>query len=177
MVKRSVSGLLAIDFFTPGYRVSGHVSTRAQSVADMLNDRLKSYVELEDVYISRVNNPAEIVAAYGHAQLLKDNLLFAIVPGRESLSRMTRSVSYFGRQRLPVWLALPTFEVEGDLQVTGVTSFDMEAFLAKSTGDYLSVANGVARATSWPEVSFEGEAFLVNKTRIDLFCMGEKPDQ
>ena len=177
MAKRSVSGLLAVDFFTPGYRVSGHVSTRAHSVADLLNDRLKSYLELEEVYISRVNNPAEIVATHGHAQLLKDSLLFAIVPGRESLSRMTRSVSYFGRQRLPVWLALPTFEIVGELQVTGVTSFDLEAYLAKSIGDYVPVVNGIARATNWPDVRFEGEAFLVNERRIDLFCMGEPPTQ
>jgi hypothetical protein len=175
MTRRSVSGLIPIDFFTAGYRVSAHLATRAKSVADMLNDKLTSFLDLENVYISRINNPGDIVAAYGQAQLRKDNLAFAIVPVRESLSRMTRSVSYFGRQRHPVWLAMPSFEIEGDLQATGVTSFDPESYLAKSTGEYLSVVKGVARATIWPEVTYSGEAFLVNRDLIDLFCIGDLP--
>jgi hypothetical protein len=175
MAKRSVSGLIAVDFFTPGYRVSGHLSTRAKSVADMLNDRLTSFLDLEEVYISRINNPGEIVTTYARAQLRKDNLIFAIVPVRESLSRMTRSVSYFGRQRHPIWIGMPSFEIEGDLQATGVTSFDPEAYLAKSTGEYLSVVNGLARATIWPQVTYGGEAFLINRDLIDLFCLGEEP--
>jgi hypothetical protein len=177
MARRPTSGLLAVDFFTSGYRISGHVSTRAKSVADMLNERLTSYLALENVYISRISSPGDIIATYAQAQLRKDSLLFAIVPSRESLSRMTRSVSYFGRHRLPVWLALPMFEIEGDLQVTGVTSFDLDAYLAKKTGEYLSVVNGIARPAYWPEVSFSGEAFLINQNCIDLVCLGEDSDK
>ena len=91
MARRTAAGLLPVDFFTRGYRISGHVSTRFDSVGDMLNDRLTSYLEIEDVYISRISSPGNIVATYAHAQLRKSNLLFAIVPGRESLSRATRS--------------------------------------------------------------------------------------
>lgn len=176
MARRSITGKLAVDFFTPGYRVSGHVSTRVKSVADMLNDRLRSYMELEDVYISRISDPGDIIAAYAEAHLRKDNLLFAIVPSRESLSKATRATSYFGRQRLPVWLALPTFDIEGDLQTTGA-SFDLDAFFATSTGDYLSIVDGVAHSTIHPDIDFSGEAFLVNKQAIDLFCLGEEQAQ
>ena len=172
MPPADVSGLLAVDFFTRGYRVSGHISTRVKTVGDILDDRLLSYVELDNVYISRIINPGEIVAAYPLAQLHKSSLLFAITSSEQRLSKVARSISYFGRQSVPVWLALPTFEIEGKLQTAGL-SFDLSMYLAKAPEDFMIVAEGVARVAARPEVTFGGEAFLVNKTRVDLFCWEE----
>jgi len=171
MARRAVTGLLPVDFFTRGYRISGHVSTRVNSVGDMLNDKLTSYLEVENVYVARISSPGDIIASYDHGELRKANLLFAIVPGKESLSRATRSVSYYGKQLLPVWISLPTFEIEGELQAAGM-SFDLEAYLTQSTGDYLAVLNATARTALYPDVTFGGEAFLVNKQCIDVFCLG-----
>jgi hypothetical protein len=172
LARRMASGLLAVDFFINGYRVSGHVSTHVRSVADMLNDTLYSYLELQEVYISRITHPADIIATYSHAKLRKETLLFAIVPIRESLSKAARSVSYFGRERLPVWLALPMFEIEGEVQTMGVP-FDLEAFLAERSGQYVAITDAIARPTNAPDTSFSGEALLVNQRCIDLFCTGK----
>ena len=167
-----VSGLLAVDFFTRGYRVSGHVNTRVRTVGDILDDRLLSYVELDDVYISRISDPGKIVAARSRALLHKDSLLFAIVPSKESLSKAGRSVSYFGKHAHRAWLALPTFEIEGDLRVASL-GLDLRAFLIESVIDYVPILDGVARPSSWPDISFTGEAFLVNKKCIELFSLGD----
>lgn len=172
MTSGTVGGLLAVDFITAGYRISAHVNTRAKSVSDMLNDRLRSYLPLDDVYISRISNPGDIVAAYPRAQLRKDDLLFAIVPIKESISKNTTSGSYFGKQRLRAWLAMPTFEVEGEIQVAGA-QFDLDSYLTKNTADYFPVLEATARATSWPDITYSGKAFLVNKSCIDLFCVNE----
>jgi hypothetical protein len=128
---------------------------------------------LNDVYISRVDNPGEIVAAYGQAQLRKDSLLFAIVPSKERFVQAGRAVSYFGKQQYSVWLALPTFEIEGKFQMTG-RAMNLEAFLTKETDEYVTISEGIARATTWPEITFSGEVFLVNRKSIDLFCLGEE---
>lgn len=172
MVRRNVSGLVPVDFFTRAYRVSGHINTRTRTVADFLNDRLESYLQLDDVYLSRIVNPGEIVAAYPLAQLHKDSLLFAITSSKQRLSKVARSTSYFGRQSVPVWLALPTFEIEGKLQTAGL-SFDLRMYLAKGTEDFMPIVEGVARVAVRPDVTFGGEAFLVNKKRVDLFCWEE----
>lgn len=170
MVRHSVTGLLPVDFFTQGYRISGHVSTRAKTVGDTLNDRLSSYVELQDVYIARVDKPGEIIVSYSYAQLLKDNLLFAIVSAEESFSKAGRSVSYFGKQRTKAWLALATFEIQGFFLMTG-RSADFEAYLAKGVDAYIPIQDGVAQLSGHPDISFSGEAFLVNRLQIDLFCL------
>jgi hypothetical protein len=176
MARRSVAGLLPVDFFTQGYRISGHLSVMGKTVADTLNDRLTSYLELSDVYISRLGNPAEIVTTYAESQLNKDSLLFAIVPAKERLARAGRSTSYFGRELHQVWLALPGLEIEGKFEMTGL-SLDWKAYLAKEVSYYIPVLNGTARLTIQPEISFSGEAFLVNRAHIDLFCIEEEAEQ
>jgi len=173
MVRRSVSGLVVVDFFVGGYRISGHLVAGGKTVGDLLNDRLRSYLELNDVYISRINNPGEIVATYAMAELLKDNVFFAIVPSKERAAQVGKLVSYFGRHRRRVWLVLSAFEIEGDLPVAGL-SLDPEAFLATRESDYILILNGTARAAAWPEVTFSGEVFLVNKRSIDLFCLDKR---
>ena len=173
MSQQSVAGPVVVDFFVHGYRISGRLITRGKAVGDLLNDQLRSYLELRDVYISRINSPAEIAATYSHAQLHKDSLLFAIVPGKERLAQVGRTVSYFGRHRRHVWMALPTFEIEGELQIAGM-SFDPGAFLATGKSDYIPILDGTAQTTIWPDITFSGDLFLVNKKDIDLFCLREE---
>ncbi len=173
LTARQMAGPLAVDFFTRGYRISGHISTRVKTVGDMLNDRLSSYMQLSDVYISRITNPGEITAFYAYSQLLKENLLFAIVSQEESFSKVGRTVSYFGKKRAHAWLALPTFEIEGDFLVTG-RSADFEAYLAKGVDEYIPIQNATARVATMPHITFSGEAFLVNRKNIDLFCLQDQ---
>lgn len=172
MVK-DVSTLLPVDFFTRGYRVSGHVDIRSKTVGDTLNDPLTSYLELADVYIARTNNPGDIIASYRYSQLLKDNLLFAIVSEEESFSKRGRSVSYFGKQKYKAFLALSTFEIEGDFLITG-RSADFEAYLAKGIDWFIPIQDGIARVSEYPNITFSGEAFLVNRKCIELFCLEGK---
>ena len=173
MARRSVSGLLAIELFTHEYRISGHVNVRGKTVGDMLNDRMESYLELRDVYISRIINPGEIVVAHPVAQLRKDGLMFAIVPARERLSKAGRSISYFGKHAQRVWMALPSFEISGDFEVTGL-SLDWKAYVAHGVNDYIPLLHGTARVTLHPEIEFSGAAFLVSRANVDLFCVQDE---
>jgi hypothetical protein len=73
-------------------------------------------------------------------------------------------------------MALPTFEIEGDLQLAGLMSTDLEVWLTKEGEEFIPVVDGVARATIHSDITFGGEAFLVNKRHVDLFCLGEEKD-
>jgi hypothetical protein len=55
-------GLLAADFFTAAYRMSGHVDAGKRRLADILSDRLSDFLLLQDIYVSRIYRPGEIVA-------------------------------------------------------------------------------------------------------------------
>jgi hypothetical protein len=56
--------------------------------------------------------------------------------------------------------------------VTGL-SLDWKAYLAQEVSYYIPIVDATARLTVRPEITFGGEAFLVNRAHIDLFCMEE----
>lgn len=173
MRKKELLGppMLTADFFVENYRISAQVDTRARTLGDILNDTLTSYLTLYNVYLSRVTAPSEIIARYTEAQLRKERLYFVIVPTNEARSKVSRSVSYFGHISYQAWLTLPSYEIEALFRMSAQT--DLHTYLVKGAENFLTIHSPTARVSIAPHLTFSGEAMLVNKTHIDLFCLGE----
>jgi hypothetical protein len=165
-------GFIAADFFTHTYRISARADTRKQSLANHLNDRLTSYLELHETFVSRLHKPSEIVASYNLASLRKDSITFVILAAEKETSER-HVYGYFAKQLYDVFLTVPSFEIRGKLQVTG--KLDLHAFLVKGTEHFISISNPVASPCLFPDISFTGGTVLVNKSRIELFCISETP--
>ena len=87
-------GLITADFFTHTYRISARADTRKRSLADHLNDRLTSYLELYETFVSRLHKPSEIVTNYNLASLRKDGITFVILAAeRRRLNAMPMDIS------------------------------------------------------------------------------------
>jgi hypothetical protein len=166
-------GLQTYDLLIHNYRVSAQVDTRHRTMNDLLNDRLTSYLELFDCYVSRVDQPGQIVAHYPQAMLRKEGISFAIVPEDQSRPSGQRAYSYMGRSRYEVFLALPFFEVKGEMFLPG--KLDLHHLLVKEIEHFFPIGAGTARLALKPDITFEGEAFLVNKERTEFFGVTEPP--
>jgi hypothetical protein len=161
------------DLFIHNYRVSAQIDTRHRTMNDLVNDRLTSYLELFDSYVSRVDQPGQIVAHYPQAMLRKDGISFIIVPEAQSRPSGQRAYSYMGRSRYTAFLALPFFEVNGEMLVHG--KLDLHHFLVKELDQFFPLGAGTARLALAPDITFEGQAFLVNKERTEFFGVTEPP--
>ena len=159
--------------FIHNYRVSAQVDTRHRTMNDLLNDKLTDYLELFDSYISRVDQPGRIVGHYPQAMLRKDGISFVIVPEDQSRPSGQRAYSYIGRARYAAFLALPFFEVKGELLIRG--KLDLRHFLVKGLEHFFPLGEGTAQLALAPDITFEGEAFLVNKERTEVFGVAEPP--
>jgi hypothetical protein len=166
-------GLQTYDLFVHNYRISAQVDTRHRTMNDLLNDRMASYLELFDSYVSRVDQPGRIVAHYPQAMLRKDGVSFVIVPEVQSQPSGQRAYSYSGRSRYKVFLALPFFEVKGEISMTG--KLNLHHFLVKETEQFFPIGTGTAALTLASDITFEGEAFLMNKERTEFFGVTEPP--
>lgn len=166
-------GLQTYDLFIHNYRVSAQVDTRHRTMNDLLNDKLTAYLEVFDSYVSRVDQPGQIVAHYPQAMLRKDGVSFVIVPEEQSRPSGQRAYSYFGRSHYKAFLALPFFEVNGDMLIHG--KLDLHHFLIKELAQFFPIGAGTARLALAPDITFEGEAFLVNKERTEFFGVTEPP--
>jgi hypothetical protein len=161
------------DLFVHNYRVSAQVDTRHRTMNDLLNDRLTDYLEVFDSYISRVDQPGRILAHYPQAMLRKHGISVVIVPEDQSRPSGQRAYSYIGRKRYQAFLALPFLEVKGEMFFRG--KLDLRHFLVKELDQFFPVGEGVVRLALAPDISFEGEAFLVNKERTEFFGVTEPP--
>jgi len=161
------------DLFVYNYRVSAQVDTRNRTMNDLLNDQLASYLELFDSYVSRVDQPGQIVAHYPQAMLRKDGLSFVIVPEDQSRPSGQRAYGYMARSRYKAFLILPFFEVNGELLIQG--KLDLHHFLVKGLDHFFPISAGTARLTFAPDITFEGAALLVNKDRTEFFGVSERP--
>jgi len=76
-------GFVTADFLAHNYRISGEVNVRARPLADSLNDGTTDYLETENVYVSPIQNPADIKASYSSGSLYKNNISMVVLAREE----------------------------------------------------------------------------------------------
>jgi hypothetical protein len=167
--KQTVDWVVA-DFFTHNYRISGRVSTKQRKLASQLNDQSTAFVQIDEAYVSNIQQPAEIATSHSASILYKCNITAVVVARREDglpreLSYGTYLDAYMGR----TFLTIPSFEVEGDLRLS--SKLDLRMVLTSGTDDFVIVLDGRMKSAVRPDVTFSGGAILVNKDHIGAFCL------
>jgi hypothetical protein len=168
MSSAQFGNLIQAEFFTSTHRLSGRVHAGTKPLGDLLNDHSQSYLLVFDVYISRLSEPGEIVAYAPTAFLTKDNLSFVIVPTRQARGP---EQGRYASQQYKALVTLPGVEVQG--KFAGPYRFDIRTFTPATLDTYQVLFEAEARLVSLPDVTFSGEAILVNRTRVESFCLSE----
>jgi len=162
---------VAADFLTVGYRISCRVGVPAGGLHVLLIDPLNSYLELEDAYISRINNPGEIVAHYGNAALRKDNILFIILARREDGDTPKGTGSFLKPVPKQTFLTVPSFEIRGTVETEA--NAGPREILVQTAGRFIPLYKATAATSLSPKNVFSGKLILVNKEKVEAFCIAE----
>ena len=167
VVKRRQPSLITAEFFIHSYRISGSFYVRTRSLGDALYDSTTSYLTLADAYISPISAPTKITARQHDAVIVKSAISFTLTMTREdALRRDQRYGSYSGPQFKPIYITLPFFELEGLIRLPG--RLDPIVLLSSRTEAYLTLIDVTARLSLQPEITYHGEAALVNKHLISM---------
>jgi hypothetical protein len=163
-------GILTADFFTHSYRISGRVGIGASGIYGILGDSTTAYMELEDAYVSRINDPAKIVAHYALSALRKDRISFIVLNRREEGVSVVRAPTrYTQTKTYPVFATVPFFEIRGKIDVLGKLD-TLTNVLVQGMGRFFPIFEATASASLFPDVGFSGEAIVVNKDSVEIFC-------
>ena len=165
-------GLLAADFFTSAYRMSGHVDTGKRRLADILSDRLSDFLLLQDIYVSRIYMPGEIVAHFKTGSLIKKQITFVVLPTEADGLSKDHTYPFLMRQMREVFVTVPSFEIRGSLKIIG--KLDLPALLSIGTDKFMPLLNATASSSLLPQVQFSGPVILVNKSSVEIFCVADK---
>ncbi len=168
---RSASpGRVTADFFSGSYRFSASVVVYKRRLIDVLADRMTDYLDLVDIYVSRINNPGEIVATYPKGSLVKEQIDFILLSSEtEGTSKERFYVP--NRATLPIFVTVPSFEIQGKFQ--WMTDFEVKKIMATDIHKFLPVLEGTATNAYFPQVTFQGPILLVNKIKITLLSVGD----
>ncbi|MFQ5612926.1 MAG: hypothetical protein ACE5H9_12415 [Anaerolineae bacterium] len=163
--------LLTADFFTADYRLSASVNVANRRLADILSDRISDFLEVRNVYVSRINSPGQIIGTYPQGALIKSHINFVVLPTEADGLSKDHTYPAFNRQANPAFMTLPSFEIRGKLQVTG--KLNLRALLAIGTKKFMPLLQATATAALHPDISFSGPVILVNKVAIEVFCLDQ----
>ncbi len=162
-----------LDLFTDAYRVTGHTTVGVGGIHAELANPNSSFLEIKDAYVSRINQPGEIVTSYNVADFRKDNINFIVLQDRRVGfpvgTQHGRSIFTRGRP-VSAFLTVPSFEIAGEINHEGKAT--PREIMVKSTGNYLLVFSAKASASLYPEIAYAGDLIMVSKERIGLFCLG-----
>lgn len=168
-VRRISAGRVTADFFTASYRFSASVVVYNRRLIDVLSDPTTNYLDMVDLYISRINNPGDIVATYQTGTLIKEEINFILLASEAEGTSKQRH--YTGRQNFPIFLSIPSFEIHGQIQ-WGRQDWEARKLLSVDSQRFLPILNAAASNSLFPEVTFQGPLALVNKTKIQVVCSG-----
>jgi hypothetical protein len=163
-------GFVTADFLTNEYRISGEVSIRLRPLSDSLNDVTTDYLEIENIYVSPIQQPADIKAHYQYGSLSKENIVMVILARLEDgLSRSSSYGDYVGHIVHDVFLTVPSFEVRGSLATRG--KIGLRDYMAMQAERFIPIAEATATVSLAPNIRFQGGMLLVNKSHIGIICM------
>jgi hypothetical protein len=166
---------LTADIFADSHRISTQMALRGRVLADSLNDANTSYLELDIAYVSRIDHPGEILADYALSIVRKDRLTFVVVATGLELAIKQNAIAYAYRRQWPVFITVPGFEITG--QIEAPTNIDLRALMAIGVERFIPIFNGKATLSMNQTIQFSGELILINKTAIEVLCIGDKSTQ
>jgi hypothetical protein len=166
---------LNADIFADSHRISTQMALRGRPLSDLLNDSNTSYVELDIAYVSRIDHPGEILADYALSIVRKDRLSFVVIAAGLEMALKQNQSMYLNRRQWPVFVTVPYFEISG--QIEAPANIDLRALMATGVERFIPVFNGTATLSLNQSIQFSGELILINKTSIEVFCIGDKSTQ
>jgi len=169
MQKDLSTNRLVADFLTHSHRISGSINVRQKKLADQLNDQSTSLLHLEEIYISSIGRPGDIMTSHSSSTLRKQNIVAVVVSHQDDgLQREHTYGSYFGAHLHKVFLTVAQFEVEGYLRLSG--RFDLRTVLTSDARGFIPIIDGSIKASVYPDTIFTGGAILINQAYIGALC-------
>jgi hypothetical protein len=166
MSEKSVPKIVVnADFFTEVHRISCQVEVGSTGLIGMMNDVHSSLINVRSAYVSRLSQPAKIIANFEETSLVKGNLSLGIVNRREDLGPQTYVRGGYSKVLSAATMFTCTaFEVRATVEFPA--RFDPDAILVGGTGKFTVAFNATVHSTLHPETPFTAPAIVINRTLV-----------
>jgi len=161
-----------VDLLTDTHRISCRLEAGNLGIIGVLNDVTTSVFQVEDAYISRLQQPAKIIEHRPVVNIAKATLSLALIGRREEIGPQGLARGGY-TQMVPLTVLITTtaFEIHCNLELPG--KLDAGALLAGGTGKYILAYKATIIATTKSEIPYTSEVLIINRQLVETVA----PDQ
>ncbi|MFP3853227.1 MAG: hypothetical protein ACLFWD_02915 [Anaerolineales bacterium] len=140
-----------------------------------MNDRTRTSFEVEGAHLSRLHQPARLVARYPALSMNKRSVLALLPSNRNELGSvsMTRH-GYSSVQQHPVHVLLPGYELKGIMETPG--RLELSSVFVEDEATFTPLYNCRLQAILFPDIEATSPAMLFHSGRVTAISMMKKED-
>jgi hypothetical protein len=158
-----------VDVLTDTHRISCRLEAGNLGIIGVLNDSTSSVFQVEDAYISRLQQPAKIIEHRTTVYIAKATLSLALIGRREEIGPQALARGgYTQMVPLPVLITTTAFEIRGNLELPG--KLDAGALLAGGTGKYVLAYKVTIIATAKSDIPYTSEVLIINRNLVQVIA-------
>jgi len=147
------------------------VVAKGRRLLDLLNDSLTGYVQAQEAQVFRGLDMQQPIASFPTAQVHKSALSMVILIQDEHEAPLSRFYGYV--QKIPhrVFVAVPGYEVEGQLHLPPATK--PTAVVLQDLEPFFPVTQAKLTRTSPPFETMEVPVVMIQRPMVELFCLDD----
>ena len=166
---------ISVELYTATHRVLGRMKAGTTGLYSFMNDRTRSSFEVEGAHISRLHQPARLVARYQTLVMNKRNIVAVLLSTRGELGSVsvTRH-GYSTVQQHPVHVLLPGYELKGVMESPG--RLDLSSVFVEGDATYTPLYSCELQAILFPDIQASSPAMLYHSGRVTAISMIKRDD-
>ncbi len=172
----SAKSVIRVEFYTRSYQVSGDAEVNRWRLADVLNDKTKPYVLLNNAVRIPLGTSAqasnEMARAAHHLQVMKDAIVFAIpheTPEMELAKQQYLAGLYADRSQVEATSVTPPFEVRGMVHLRRLAH--LKQALEDLPVDFMPMTHVEAIYLPDPRLRIGADLAVINRRVAELFAL------
>lgn len=166
---------ISVEIYTASHRVLGRVDPGSGGMYTFMNDRTRSIVEVEGAHLSRLHQPARLVARYPTLTLNKRNVAGMLLSNRSELGSVSMTRHGYSTVRSHwVHVLLPGYELRGMLETMG--RLEMSTIFTESDVVFTPLYHAQLEAILFPDIEASGPALLFHSGRVTAMTPMRRED-
>jgi hypothetical protein len=153
-----------IVMFTSRHSITGELVLKDKRLSDHINERVDTMLNLRNVTISRLDNPARILHKITTAVIPKSGIVLIFEPAQKAIPPSNRFFGYIKKEKHEVFMVMDGMEVRGILHTQ--INPDFRLVLVNSPDAFLPITQATIHLEANPDMTFSQEAILFNTQRV-----------
>jgi len=162
MIEASIDYQVVV--FTNRHSITGELVLKDKRLSDHINERVDTLLNLRNVTIARLDNPARILHKMQTAVVPKPAIVLIFEPPQQAIPPSNRFFGYIKKDKQEVFLVLDGMEVRGVLHTQ--SNPDFRAILVNSPDAFLPITQATIRLEINPDMIIRQDAILINTQRL-----------